>query len=666
MRRYIQYDTLFRTKVIGMVILICFMTLLWIVPQGDAYVKGWEIPFDHILEQAEKGNPEMQFLAGWGYDYGRPGVIIDYQKASSWYEKSASQGNPNAKAMLGYLYWNGQGIKWDKGKALSLWTDALPGLKKRVKEENVYSMLILSYLLEHGEVMSRDYEKAAFLTQKVASKGEPEAMRTNGCFYQAGLGIAQDYDDAMRWYKKAAELGNSSAMYNIGYLYQEGLGVNQDYAEATRWYKKAAELGNGYAMNIIGHFYKGGLGVTQDYVEAMRWYQKAAELGKPTAMYDIGYMYQEGLGMNRDYDEAMRWYQKSAELGNSNAINSIASMYRAGLGVTQDYAEAMRWYKKAGELGDSNAMVWIGILYQEGGHGLEQDYSLAMKWYQKSAELRNSNSMYAIGYMYQEGLGVNQDYAEAMKWYKKAVELGNASAMSNIGDLYREGKGVDRNIPEARKWYQKAAQAGSEYAKKELEKEHLQDTKVIAQPKKEQPKKKQPKKNHYAQDLSNITTVGGFKVIQYVPVMYKYPEGSAEMNTALSLITGGSNTWIAECTVQVGKSSNGDFFPLLVFTTPDRSKELGGFVGSFEYYKSLLAVNAGMVKNISNKETLGHGILLSYKIWKEEDQLWSFVIFENQGANYCSECEFSCTPKGVEMLLSALDEDTLAVAAAIM
>lgn len=155
------------------------------------------------------------------------------------------------------------------------------------------------------------------------------------------------------------------------------------------------------------------------------------------------------------------------------------------------------------------------------------------------------------------------------------------------------------------------------------------------------------------------TSFANFQVVQRVPVMYKYPENNAQRNIALSLITGGSNTWIAECVVQVGKSSNGGIIPLIIFTTPDQSEELGGFIASKSYAQSLLGVNLGIVKNSSNSETLGPGIFLNYEIWKEDDQLWSYVTFENQGAGYYSECEFGCTPSSSQNLISALDEDTL-------
>ncbi len=206
----------------------------------DAVGREW--PFKKILERAEKGVSEMQFLAGWGYDYGMPGLKIDYKKAAYWYEKSAGQGNAKAMAMLGHLYNNGMGLVKDEEEALKLWKQSLPGLERGTKKEDPYSMLILGGLLLQDRLGEKDPGKAFDLFTKAAELGLPAAMNNIGLMFEKGNGVEQDYARAMEWYKKAAELGYPVAMYNIGWMFEKGNGVEQDFDKAVEWYEKANAL----------------------------------------------------------------------------------------------------------------------------------------------------------------------------------------------------------------------------------------------------------------------------------------------------------------------------------------------------------------------------------------------------------------------------------------
>ncbi|MEM7464214.1 MAG: hypothetical protein AAF362_16200 [Pseudomonadota bacterium] len=51
--------------------------------------------FQHLKQAADDGNPDAQALIGYMYANGQ-GVRIDYISAYQWYELSAAQGNRNA------------------------------------------------------------------------------------------------------------------------------------------------------------------------------------------------------------------------------------------------------------------------------------------------------------------------------------------------------------------------------------------------------------------------------------------------------------------------------------------------------------------------------------------------------------------------------------------
>lgn len=104
---------------------------------------GEEMSFAEIMVHAQKDDPEMQFLAGLAYDRGDRGVNADPKMAAYWYERSASHGYPMAKAMLAYHYHTGYGYRTDRGLAISLWTDAIPGLLLEYENGNIYASLVL-------------------------------------------------------------------------------------------------------------------------------------------------------------------------------------------------------------------------------------------------------------------------------------------------------------------------------------------------------------------------------------------------------------------------------------------------------------------------------------------------------------------------------------------
>lgn len=69
--------------------------------------------FQDLTELAETGDPVAQYeLAGF-YHYGRVGPV-NFDKARTWYERAAKQGNPDAMLGLAVIYGFGQGVPQDK------------------------------------------------------------------------------------------------------------------------------------------------------------------------------------------------------------------------------------------------------------------------------------------------------------------------------------------------------------------------------------------------------------------------------------------------------------------------------------------------------------------------------------------------------------------------
>jgi TPR repeat protein len=61
------------------------------------------------LKEAEAGDPEAQYYAGFNYATGRY-VSLDLEEAVKWYRRAAQQGHVEAQHNLGYRYATGKGV----------------------------------------------------------------------------------------------------------------------------------------------------------------------------------------------------------------------------------------------------------------------------------------------------------------------------------------------------------------------------------------------------------------------------------------------------------------------------------------------------------------------------------------------------------------------------
>lgn len=120
--------------------------------------------------------------------------------------------------------------------------------------------------LEEGKAAARqgNFKRAIQEVHPDAQRGDPEAQRLLGSFYEMGL---YQYGEAMKWYRKASDQGSSTASVLIGSMYSRGLGVTQDYSQTIQWNRKAYYQGDrsGSLFRVIGRFYAGGYGVQQNF-----------------------------------------------------------------------------------------------------------------------------------------------------------------------------------------------------------------------------------------------------------------------------------------------------------------------------------------------------------------------------------------------------------------
>lgn len=120
----------------------------------------------------------------------------DYASALNWFRKAAEQGNPEAQAKLGLMYYDGRGVKQSFAEALS-WE------------------------------------------LKAAQQGHPLGQEVVGNMYRWGKGVTKDYAVALMWLRKAADQGSTNAQLALSAMYMRGEGVPQDTEKAMEWIQKA-------------------------------------------------------------------------------------------------------------------------------------------------------------------------------------------------------------------------------------------------------------------------------------------------------------------------------------------------------------------------------------------------------------------------------------------
>ena len=311
------------------IVMLCFALILLLCVGSVAYGEGFnavlkkaaravaspkhdeDFNFSSLMERAERGDAEAQFLLGVMYARGH-GVGQDYKEARKWWEKAVAQNYVPAFNELGLMYAQGHGVK-------------------------------------------QNYKKARELFEKAAAKNYPRALSNLGFMYSEGYGVRQDYRKAREYYEKAAALNYAPAFKDLAFMYAQGHGVRQDYRKALEYYEKAVDLNYFYALNNLAVMYAQGHGVKQNYNKARELFEKAAALNDAHALYNLGFMYEEGHGVRRDYKKALEYYIKGAGNGNIYAMTNLARIYENGLGTKKDMKKALDFYRKASAEGSAQA-----------------------------------------------------------------------------------------------------------------------------------------------------------------------------------------------------------------------------------------------------------------------------------------------------------------------
>lgn len=140
-----------------------------------------------------------------------------------------------------------------------------------------------------------------YLSQS-AAEGDPVAQRTLAFLLERGQGVQPDRERAVLLYRSAAEAGDNIAAFNLGLHLANGAVVASDTAESIHWLRTAASSGVTEAYPLLGN----QLSALDQDEEALHWYVAGAESGNADCMFVAATWYRDGIGTAASRVQALR------------------------------------------------------------------------------------------------------------------------------------------------------------------------------------------------------------------------------------------------------------------------------------------------------------------------------------------------------------------------
>jgi hypothetical protein len=107
-------------------------------------------------------------------------------------------------------------------------------------EGDARAQALLGLMYYRGQGLPRDYAEAAKWFRLAADQGDVDAQFHLGVMYSEGQGMPQDYPEGAKWFRLAADQGDAQAQYNLGVFYATQQSGKPDNVSAYMWFNLAA------------------------------------------------------------------------------------------------------------------------------------------------------------------------------------------------------------------------------------------------------------------------------------------------------------------------------------------------------------------------------------------------------------------------------------------
>lgn len=272
--------------------------------------------FKAIESLACAGNPEAQTMLGMLI---QQGVQTDLnQDPVYWLEQAARQGLSEAQVFLGVMYSTDKANLKDSSAKAEYW------LKQPFLTGNAF----------------KDFSDHEYLLNKMrifkslAKAGSTTAQNIIGNAYAHGDVFTKDVEKAMFWLKKSASKGSSDALLYLGMIFNDGEYAERDYEKARYYYEEAASKGCCRSQLLLGGLYHlGSQELPVNIPLAIHWYSQVAGLAVSEnktyraviamSQYRLGILYLQNIEFDSYHIKAHHWLSKSCANGNDSAYKIL-------------------------------------------------------------------------------------------------------------------------------------------------------------------------------------------------------------------------------------------------------------------------------------------------------------------------------------------------------
>lgn len=390
-----------------------------------------------------------QYYLGRIYNEGR-GVPKNRSLAFKWFQKSAAQGDKDAKTSVAGFLIKGKVVPQNIAKGIDDLKDLaekghpqsagtlgryyLNGIKGKLEKNLPLAIKYLSQAAEDGDVCSLK------LLASLHFRGEIEDANSS---------------TGELFLRKATKQYDPEALFMLATrLLKKG---EAEYVEIVQLLEQSAEQNYAPAESLLGCFYLEGELVEADESRGLSLLMRAAKKGNTRAQLVLG-EHLIAKESEKEKLQAVCYFASAAKQGDADAMMSLAECYRDGIGIAANQKSYLEWLNKAEAADAPYAFYEKGLLCQR-----ENQNSKAFHYFLKAAEKGCSDAKHSLYKCYLLGRGTPIDYAEGLKWLKEVFkEEPSPLAEHLLGCIYADPMKGHYNLEKAIHWFTLAITHGHE------------------------------------------------------------------------------------------------------------------------------------------------------------------------------------------------------------
>jgi len=418
------------------------------VPQSKETSMIW------MIQAADAGILEAQFIVGNAYDKGLDGVEKNWKKAVAYFSKACSQDNPEACYQAGAII--AENASNDK---------ALPLIERAAQLGHLISQVELATYYQEPRPGVQDLAKSKFWFQKAADRGVSEAAKAIWMQYAVDHGVEPEKMAMLKYYNELADNNDPEGFYHLGWMYRNGIDIAPDFKLAETSLLQAAKLGHPDAQFKLAQIYFFGnpdQGIEEQPAKAMEWLRKAVAAKHPEATVFLAECYENGINVEADLGETLRLLKSVADK-NDKAMAALGQIQLTQAQTAEELASAVATIKKAALAFNPTAQMSLALLYRE-GKSVEQSDAVAFSWMKRAAMQDLLPAQVAIATYCQQGIGTQADISEARAWWEEAASKGHIPSMLNLAASLITTTATSEETQRGLTWLMAAEKMGSKEA----------------------------------------------------------------------------------------------------------------------------------------------------------------------------------------------------------